>query len=283
MVAFRKQKKLAAGAERALTLRTAEGTPLYTFPGEVIDSMRHMETMLQYQGALPPRISMVAALREEGVTYTSLALATTLAYDLAVSVCVVELNWWAPSLNVHPAADGISAPDNMAKPSRKSRRSKVRYEMDGSPDAIDSSSAQLATSPLPTTGLAGVIMDSVSLDDALTQTNQPNLALLPAGDLSLALRPAMARSVALKACIEQLSRRFDHVLLDIPAILTTSDAIALASLSSACCMVVRQGVTPVSSVRRALDDIKHLSMLGIVLNQARVTLPRWVQTLVPQE
>ena len=62
-----------------------------------------------------------------------------------------------------------------------------------------------------------------------------------------------------------------------------SDAIALASLGTACCLIIRQGVTPVSSVRRALDDVKHLPMLGVMLNQNRTMLPRWVQALVPQE
>jgi Mrp family chromosome partitioning ATPase len=111
----------------------------------------------------------------------------------------------------------------------------------------------------------------------------PNLALLPAGDLSPAQRPAMARSDTLRTCIARLSRRFDHILLDIPAILATSDAIALASLGAACCVVVRQGITPVSNVRRALDDIKHLSILGVLLNQNRTVLPRWVNALIPQE
>ena len=93
----------------------------------------------------------------------------------------------------------------------------------------------------------------------------------------------MARHDTLKACIKQLSRRFDHILLDVPAVLGTSDAIALASLSTACCLVVRQGITPVSQVRRALDDVKHLSMLGVVLNQAHMSLPNWVGAFVPQE
>src|SRR5262245_48328886 len=90
MAIFRRKRKAPPGAESALTLRTADGAPLYTFPGEVINSMRHMETTVMYKGALPARIAMVAALREEGVTYTTLALATTLAYDLAARICVVE-------------------------------------------------------------------------------------------------------------------------------------------------------------------------------------------------
>jgi Mrp family chromosome partitioning ATPase len=270
MLAFRKQPKTPFGADSALTLRTAEGAPLYTFPGEVINSMRHMETALLYKGVLPARIAMVAALREEGVTYSTLALATTLAYDLAVRVCVVELNWWSPGMNTQPEPE-----DPSSDGSPKSRRAKKQKA------SVESQEAAAPTSG--THGLAAVLTGALKLDDALVQTALPNLALLPAGDLSPAQRPAMARGDALKACIEQLGHRFDHLLLDIPAILATSDAMALASLGAACCVIVRQGVTPVSNVRRALDDIKHLPMLGVVLNQSRTTLPRWVRALIPQE
>jgi len=277
MAIFHKQKQAPLGAESALTLRTADGAPLYTFPGAVVNSMRHLETTLMYKGALPARIAMVAALRQEGVTYTTLALGTTLAYDLAVRVCVVELNWWSPGIKTAPPPEN-EAP---AASSRRLRRAKKPHGDNSSTTITESQGAAIQTSA--TTGLASVLMDNATLDEALIQTALPNLMLLPAGSLSPAQRPAMARHDTLKACIKQLSRRFDHILLDVPAILATSDAIALASLGTACCVVIRQGVTPVSHVRRAIDDVKHLSMLGVVLNQARMSLPNWVGAFIPQE
>jgi hypothetical protein len=276
MALFRKQKKAPRGAENALTLRTTDGAPLYTFPGSVVNSMRHLETTLMYKGTLPARIAMVAALRQEGVTYTTLALATTLAYDLAARICVVELNWWSPGVITEPPPENEAPEVN----SRKLRRAKRRRD-NSSTSNTESEAATAQASD--TTGLAAVLMGNTTLDEALIQTALPNLMLLPAGNLSPAQRPAMARHDTLKACIKQLSRRFDHILLDVPAILGTSDAIALASLSTACCVVIRQGVTPVSQVHRALDDVKHLSMLGVILNQARMSLPNWVGAFVPQE
>src|SRR5215217_1301451 len=115
MAIFRKKQKAPLGAESALTLRTVDGAPLYTFPGPVINSMRHLETSLMYKGALPARIAMVAALRQEGVTYTTLALATTLAYDLAVRVCVVELNWWSPGVRTEPLPENQTAESRWSK------------------------------------------------------------------------------------------------------------------------------------------------------------------------
>jgi Mrp family chromosome partitioning ATPase len=276
MAIFRKQQEAPLGAESALTLRTADGAPLYTFPGSVINSMRHLETTLMYKGTLPARIAMIAALRQEGVTYTTLALATTLAYDLNVRVCVVELNWWSPGIRTEP----IPEDENSKTKPRKQRHAR-KPKVESSATAVESQETAIQLSS--TTGLAAVLIGNITLDEALIQTALPNLMLLPAGALPLSQRPVMARHDTLKACIKQLSRRFDHILLDVPAILGTSDAIALASLGTACCVVVRQGVTPMSQVRRALDDVKHLTMLGVVLNQARMTLPNWVGAFVPQE
>jgi Mrp family chromosome partitioning ATPase len=276
MALLRKHKRTDLDSSATLTLRTAEGAPLYTFASDVVTSMRHMETSLLYTGNLPARISVIAALRQEGVTYTTMALATTLAYDLAAQVCVVDLNWWSPGVKTQPSSDDQTTKTG----SRKLRRAKRQPDLGATSSSISEDNTALVSA---TNGLAEVLTGNTSLDEALIPTALPNLTLLPAGALSPAQRAAMARHDTLKACIKQLNRRFDHILLDIPAILATSDAIALASLGTACCMVIKHGVTPVSYVQRALDDVKHLQLLGVILNQTRNALPGWVRTLIPQE
>jgi Mrp family chromosome partitioning ATPase len=80
-----------------------------------------------------------------------------------------------------------------------------------------------------------------------------------------------------------LDEQFDHVLFDLPTVIETSDTLALAALAQACALVVRQGVTPVTEVQRALNDIKHVPVLGVILNQAQIATPRWILRLIPQE
>ena len=92
-----------------------------------------------------------------------------------------------------------------------------------------------------------------------------------------------AAHLADQVSIEQLGERFEHIILDIPAIHSTSDAIALASLTEACCVVIRQGITPMAQVRQAVDNLQHLNLLGVVFNQMHSDLPRWMHTLIPQE
>lgn len=264
MFARRRQHALNTQRETALVLRAPDEMPYRMFPSEIVNNFRYLLTRLRYDATSPAThsscIALVSALRQEGVTYTALALATTLAHDLDASVCVIDLNWGSPGL---PAA--------LTPPPLRRRWWKRRVPQLVSPDLPQSG------------GLAALLCGTATLDEALLATATPNLSLLPAGALPLSQRPVVARSGQLRTCIDTLMQRFDYVLLDVPAVLTTSDAIALASLAQACCVVVRQGVTPVHSVRAALDDLKHLPMLGVILNQASVATPRWITALVPQE
>jgi Mrp family chromosome partitioning ATPase len=223
-----------------LELQGADGAPLITFPGVVIQDYRRMITRLINESQLPARVALIATLPEEGVTYTALALGTILANDWCKRVGVIELNWHRPGmLNFVPSS----------------------------------------SSP----GLAAVLENGASLDEVLIQTSLEGLALLPAGEMAFGRRTLRARGAELKTVIEQLAARFDHLILDIPAIRLTSDAIPLAALGNAACLVIRQGVTPSPEVKRALDDMQHLQMLGAVLNRVRVQTPRLILGWIPQE
>ncbi|MCU0489992.1 MAG: chromosome partitioning protein [Chloroflexaceae bacterium] len=264
MFARKSREAAPASAEMALMVQTMDGKTLCAFPAETVTNLRRMLTNLMYQTALPKSMACVAALREEGVTYTALAMAATLASDLAASrVCLVELNWWNPSLHRYIAGQP-------PMPAAKGRRAKN----------------QSSTPELPPTddqGIGAVLRGVTSLEDAVVRTSLPNFSLLPAGNLLLRDRSAMARSDQLKQHIATLNEQFDHIILDVPAVAATSDAVALASLSEAVCMVVHQGVTPVNTVKLALDEVKHLQVLGVIMNQVQIHTPRWLLNMIPQE
>lgn len=232
-----------------IALRAANGDTICVFPADVVSNIRQMENTLIYSQTMPKVLGLIAALSGEGVTYVALAVGTTLATDLPGSICVVETNWYMPGLQARISGRRIAG---------------TSAEGDGG-------------------GLAAVLTRASTLDQALVPTALPNLHLLPAGNMPQQLRPSMARSDALKQCLAELGQRFDHVILDIPAIHATSDAIALASLTAGCCVVIRQGITPVAQVRQAVDNLQHLNLLGVVFNQMHSELPRWMHTLIPQE
>jgi len=136
---------------------------------------------------------------------------------------------------------------------------------------------------LASPGCAAVLDQVAPLDDALVKTSLDGLTLLPAGEMPFGKRTMVARGAELKTLVEQLAAQFDYLVLDIPAINLTSDAIPLAALGSAACLVVRQGITPIADAQRALDDVRQLNMLGVVMNRVRVHTPRLILGLIPQE
>jgi Mrp family chromosome partitioning ATPase len=252
------RKKETLVVDAGLDIRTPDGVTLLSIPSEVVSVFRRMVTGLQFRETLPPCTALTAALRFEGVTYNTLALATTLASDTGARVCAVETNWLAPGMYQQLAFE----------PQPKRRRK------DEEPPV-----ARIAATP----GLAGLIDSSATLDEALIATEQSNLKLLPAGSLAPERRPGLVRSTTLRDTLNSLSEQFDYVLLDVPAVLASSDGIALASLGEACCFIVRQGVTPGTQVQQALDEIKHMRMLGVVLNQVQIHTPRFIRNFIPQE
>ncbi len=256
---FRLRKQPAPITDLPLTLETA-GSLRRTFPADQIGQLRRMLTDLAVDQRLPARIGFTSALRGEGVSYLTLAAALTLTHDTGKRVCVVELNWLAPGMlaNLNPAPPPAS---------RQSRRA-----------------TPPATPPLPILpGVAETLQGQASLEETLLSTNHPGLALIPAGTATIAQRPLLARSAELRALIDQIATQFDHVFLDLPAVLATSDTLALATLAQTCALVVRQGVTQITEVQRALSDLAHMPLLGVILNQARLATPSWIQRLIPQE
>jgi hypothetical protein len=158
-----------------ISLCAANGAAIHTFPADLISSIRHLENTLTYNNTLPKCLAVVAALSGEGVTYMSIALATTLANDRQASVCVAELNWYTPGMITRLSQPAPARPPRHKRPADALADSE---SFDGGP------------------GLAGVLTQSCTLDQALVATATPNLYLLPAGDLPQHLRPALARGTA---------------------------------------------------------------------------------------
>jgi len=207
-----------------------------SFEGEILDEMRHLVNRVQQRDGFPNRLSVFSALRQEGVSYISQALATTMAHDLDQRICLVDLNfWWSDVI----FQTGLKQPS-----------------------------------------LSQVLDGEGLLEDALYQSSFSNLQLLPSGQIPRHKRPVWAKSEALVEIIQDLSSLYDYLILDIPAILATSESATLASLGNAACLVIRQGVTQVGEVGQALDEIDHLELIGSVLNQVRVSTPKPILKLL---
>jgi Mrp family chromosome partitioning ATPase len=221
------------GPDGELTLLTTMGEVVHVATPRVTESIRYMLARLRLDDAeLPKRLGVTSALRGEGVTYVTRSLALVLASDASKNVCVVDLNWAAPSEWVDAA---------------------------------------------PQVGIADVLRDGGSLDQAFLPTGNQGLSFLPAGTADMAERPVMANSPELEDLLVELDRRFDHVLIDLPAVHATSEALTLAEYSNGIALVVSHGVTPEGQVRATLDQLHGVALTGIILNRATSKIPRLIR------
>lgn len=123
-------------------------------------------------------------------------------------------------------------------------------------------------------GLADAVDSGVAIDDILVVTSNPRLTLVPAGEVAVSRRPGLARGEELVETLDELEKRFDIVLFDVPALRATSDAINLIRLADEFVLVVRQGVTSEDQVTGALADLGGAEPLGVILNRFSTSIPR---------
>jgi Mrp family chromosome partitioning ATPase len=129
-------------------------------------------------------------------------------------------------------------------------------------------------------GLADVIEESAPIESAIVPTSNPRLSLVPAGVIPVARRPAVASSPALATALDELEQRFDHLLLDLPPVLASSEAMNLSRLADAYVLVVQQGATAEAQVEAALEEMRGGESLGVILNRYHTHIPRRLRKLV---
>jgi capsular exopolysaccharide synthesis family protein len=117
----------------------------------------------------------------------------------------------------------------------------------------------------PEAGLAEVLTDEVSLDNAVVKAEGTNLEIL-----AVRGRPAnpseLLGSARMRELIVEAAGRYDRVILDTPAALGLPDAKVVADLCDGCVMVVRADTTPQEDVQTVLEILDRSRVLGLVLN-----------------
>ncbi len=125
-------------------------------------------------------------------------------------------------------------------------------------------------------GLIQVLTGERPLEEAIRPTEIDRLFVVrlgePAHNFPLAIRTATLPDV-----IEQLRSRFGLVVLDLPAVLNSTDTQVLSRLVDQVILVVRAGVTPAKLVQQAIDQLGEETLLGVVLNDSRSDLPSWLE------
>jgi Mrp family chromosome partitioning ATPase len=125
-------------------------------------------------------------------------------------------------------------------------------------------------------GLIEVLRGEAELDAATRTTGIDKLAVLPLGEPAHNF-PLAIRNAALPEVFAELRLKYGLIVLDLPAVLNSTDTEVLARLADQLVLVVRANVTPAKLVRQALDQLEQDRLLGVVLNDSRSDLPSWLE------
>ena len=79
-------------------LANSAGQTILNIPPEAVTRYRQWHVRLNRSEPLPAHLGIVSALTDEGVQQAGLELAAVMASDLEDTFCVVELDWWKPTL-----------------------------------------------------------------------------------------------------------------------------------------------------------------------------------------
>ncbi len=122
----------------------------------------------------------------------------------------------------------------------------------------------------PRVGLAEVLLNQATLEEALLKLDGVNLDVLPVRTVPSNPSELLA-SPEMRRLIEEVAGRYDRVILDTPACLGLPDAKSVSELCDGLVMVVRAGITPQEEVRAALDVLDRRRVVGLVLNGSEAT------------
>jgi capsular exopolysaccharide synthesis family protein len=126
----------------------------------------------------------------------------------------------------------------------------------------------------PEAGLAEVLAGASSIDDAILSAEGVALDVLP-----VCGRPAnpseLLSSPEMSLLIEEISGRYDRVIIDTPAALGLPDAKAVSDLCDGMVMVVRADVTAQSDLEAVLEILDRKRILGLLINGVDVDQGRY--------
>jgi len=122
----------------------------------------------------------------------------------------------------------------------------------------------------PRVGLAEVLLNQATVEDAILKLDGVNLDVLPVR--TIPSNPSeLLSSPEMRRLIEDVASRYDRIILDTPACLGLPDAKSISELCDGLVMVVRASLTPQEEVRAALDVLGRDRVVGLVLNGSEAT------------
>jgi len=120
-------------------------------------------------------------------------------------------------------------------------------------------------------GLSDCLTKDKKVEECLIRTGIGKLSILPAGTIQK--NPVeLVMSSKMRDLLAELKQRYAdrYVIFDTPPLLPFAEVHSLSSLVDGVLFVIREGHTPLSSIKGGLDILKEANLLGCVYNCASV-------------
>lgn len=116
-------------------------------------------------------------------------------------------------------------------------------------------------------GLADVLEEKCTPEEAIVPTFSENLDLLPAGQLKSSPHRLVGNGV-LASLITKLKEQYSYIVIDTPPILSAAEALVMAKAADVSLVCAMRNVSRVDQVRNAFDRLTKADArpVGIVLN-----------------
>ncbi|MBP1046360.1 CpsD/CapB family tyrosine-protein kinase [Enterococcus sp. BWM-S5] len=122
-----------------------------------------------------------------------------------------------------------------------------------------------------TNGLSSILGNrQIYLDQAIQDSGVDNLSVLTSGPKPP--NPSeLLGSQRMERLIEELGKRYDLIIFDMPPVVTVTDAQILSSKVNGTILVVREGVSKRESLKKAKSLLEYVgaNVLGVVYNGAK--------------
>ena len=119
-------------------------------------------------------------------------------------------------------------------------------------------------------GLSDFLSGDVELNDALCETNITNLTYFACGN-DHPNPIGLLCSVRFEGLKDKVRHEYDFALFDTPALASVMDGALIASKVDATLLVVKMGLTTLTSLKRVKEQLENLNVniLGVVLNKVK--------------
>lgn len=125
-------------------------------------------------------------------------------------------------------------------------------------------------------GLTDHLLDDIPVGEILINPGIERLVILPAGR-SVPNSSELVSSPKMQRLVDELKSRYPSriIVFDLPPLLATDDTLAFSPYVDTTLLVVEDGKTTREELRRAVEMLESVHLLGTVLNKSTEPLPSY--------